>query len=306
MSNEPEHYLTITIEEGNEGERLDTYLASVVQICSRSQLPQYRIEVQQSGKPVKLSRRVRPGETYSVKYTEPQAPDIVPEDIALPILYEDEDVVVIDKPQGMVVHPAHGNYSGTLVQGLLYHCGIREGHLSSENLRPGIVHRLDKDTSGVIITAKHKKAQEYLASQFRRRKVKKVYYAVIKGRPPEQEGIIDRQICRDRAHRKRFTVTESGGKTAITRYKLKRNLDGYSLLALSPKTGRTHQLRVHCTSMGHPVLGDPIYARRDSRYPDATLMLHAFSLKISLPGDREIHTFRAPLPERFSSFLGDR
>lgn len=306
MNNLPDSTLTITIGEEHDGTRLDTYLASVERICSRSQLAHYRLTASTGGKEVKLSRRIRPGETYRISYSVPQEPDIGPEEMDLQVLYEDDDVVVIDKPQGMVVHPARGNYTGTLVQGLLFHCNGKEGNFPEEDLRPGIVHRLDKDTSGVIITAKHVKAQEYLASQFRKRKVQKVYYAVVKGRPRQQEGIIDKPIIRDRTHRKRFATTESGGKAALTRYRLKRTVGGYSLLALSPKTGRTHQLRVHCAGMGNPILGDPVYARKDSRFPEVTMMLHAYSLKIRLPGNGEVHTFTAPLPERFSSFLRRR
>ncbi len=303
MSNAPDCTLTITIDEKNGGTRLDTYLASVARICSRSQLAHYGLTASTGGKEVKLSKRVRPGETYHISYSVPPEPDIGPEEMDLPVLYEDDDVVVIDKPQGMVVHPARGNYTGTLVQGLLFHCSGKRGDFPEEDLRPGIVHRLDKETSGVIITAKHVKAREYLSSQFRRRKVKKVYYAVVKGRPQQQEGIIDRPIARDRTRRKRFTAAESGGKAALTRYKVKRTVGGYSLLALSPKTGRTHQLRVHCAGMGTPILGDPVYARKDSRFPDVTMMLHAYSLTIRLPGNGEVHTFTAPLPQRFRKFL---
>lgn len=295
--------LTVTIDEGCGGMRLDAYLAAVVKLCSRSQLSYYGIEAFHRGNEVKLSKKVQTGEEYLISYTEPSEPDIRPEEIDLAILYEDDDVIVINKPQGMVVHPAHGNYTGTLVQGLMHYCGNLRRGFSEEPVRPGIVHRLDKDTSGVIITAKNRKAQEYLSAQFRKRRVEKVYYAVVKGRTPRQEGLIDKALVRDRQHRKRFTVSDEGGKNAETLYRLQHEQNGYSLLTLHPKTGRTHQLRVHCAHLGTPILGDPVYSRKDNKHPALGLMLHAYSLKIKLPVDGKEHTFTAPLPERFDEFM---
>lgn len=304
MDNTGIRYVSFAVEnEEHRGMRLDLYISKVLGLCSRSQLAYYSAEVSSKGKPVKLSKKIRPGEAYELAYSKPAEPAVVPEYIELDIVYEDEDVIVVNKPQGMVVHPGQGNFSGTLIQGLLHYCNNLQENFPEEQIRPGIVHRLDKDTSGVIITAKHKKAQEYLAAQFRRRKVKKLYYGIVKGRPPAAEGHIEKSIVRDKVHRKRFTVTGTDGKKAFTKYKVKKTLENYSLLLLSPKTGRTHQLRVHCAWMGTPILGDPVYSRKDNRYPEFGLMLHAYSLKIRLPGDGEVHVFRAPLPERFKRFL---
>ncbi len=303
-NNLKEHTISFTVKKPeHEGARLDTCLAEVLGIHSRSQLQHYQVRAASGGRSVKLSKKIRRGEQYEISYIEPQVPDVRPEEIPLSLLYEDEDVIVVDKPQGMVVHPAHGNYSGTLMQGLLYYCATISDNFTERCNRPGIVHRLDKDTSGVIITAKHPRAQEYLASQFRRRKVRKIYYGIVKGRPPQGDGIVDAALTRDKMHRKRFCVTEHGGKKAVTRYRVEQTFEGYSLLRLSPRTGRTHQLRVHCAHIGTPILGDPLYSRKDNSFPDAGLMLHAYSLKIRLPRDQAEHVFTVPLPERFTSFM---
>lgn len=293
-----------TVTEPNaEGMRADLYVSHVLGICSRSQLPYYNLTVKINGSPAKLSKKVKEGDRLTVSYAEPEPPEISPEDIPLDILYEDDNVIVVNKPRGMVVHPAKGNYSGTLVQGLMHYCKDLAKNFDSETVRPGIVHRLDKDTTGVVITAKNSAAHEALARQFRNRKTKKRYLAVVKGRPPEQDGRIEKNIERDRTHRKRFMVTRHGGKRGVTRYRIRRIYDGYSLLMLSPFTGRTHQLRVHMSWIGCPILGDPVYARRDKRFPDAPLMLHARSLAVTLPGETEPRRFSAPVPEDFKEVL---
>ncbi|HUX11831.1 MAG TPA: RNA pseudouridine synthase, partial [Spirochaetia bacterium] len=176
---------------------------------------------------------------------------------------------------------------------------------SSYHERPGIVHRLDKDTSGVIIAAKNPESLEYLALQFRRRTAKKIYLAVVKGRPRSRRGIVEGNIRRDPAHRKRFVLSESQGKPSRSSYRVVRELGDYTLVELRPVTGRTHQLRVHMQHIGNPVLGDPIYGRKDPTYPDLPLMLHAYRLLITTP-DGVSRTFKAPLPERFRNFLSQK
>jgi 23S rRNA pseudouridine1911/1915/1917 synthase len=236
-------------------------------------------------------------------YSDPRPIAATPEKIDLDILYEDQDVIVVNKAQGMVVHPGCGNASGTLVNALLYYCAQLQHNFSGEPIRPGIVHRLDRDTSGVIIVAKHAAAHGYLADQFKNRRVQKQYLAIVYGTPPQTSGEIATRIFRDPRHRQRFT-TRSGsktGKTALTHYRVLKRLKGSTLLSLRPRTGRTHQLRVHMKYLGCPILADPIYGRPD---PGITLMLHAFRLGLHLlDGSKTV--FKAPLPSRFKTFLKD-
>lgn len=285
--------------------RLDRYIAEVMGIASRSQLKHFELSARVAGAPAKMSRKLEEGDTVSVEYTEPPGTEIGPEDIPIDIIYEDEDVLVVDKPRGMVVHPGAGNRSGTLIQGIMHHCSRQAAEFPDEPLRPGVVHRLDKETSGVIIVAKNVRAHEYLSSQFRRRKTKKRYIAIVKGEIRHTGGTIDHPVARDRHHRKRFTWTRPEGKRALTRYKVVKRFPGYTLVLLAPKTGRTHQLRVHMLSENHPILGDPVYGRKDARFPDAGLMLHASALTIRLPEDREEHTFKAPMPKHFRDILNE-
>jgi 23S rRNA pseudouridine1911/1915/1917 synthase len=222
----------------------------------------------------------------------------------------------VNKAQGMVVHPGAGNHSGTLANALL---GRRlkqgrgpeeaRGHGPFPDKRLGIVHRLDKDTSGVIIAAYDDEALAFLSGQFKERRAKKIYAAIVKGTPPGPQGKIDTRIARDSRDRKRFAVSPDRGRIALTQYKLIGEFDGYSLLLIKPRTGRTHQIRVHLSYLGCPILGDPVYGRRDTRYPDATLMLHAKSLSIAVPGSGPLpetpllRSFSAPFPPRFAALL---
>jgi 23S rRNA pseudouridine1911/1915/1917 synthase len=300
-----------------EGEsRLDRFIAENLKVLTRSQLKSRLIRASVNGREVKLSRLVHDGDRFSLEL-EPEASRVeLAEDLELSVVYEDDSVIVVDKPQGMVTHPAHGNWQGTLANGLLGRFaaakGIAEpaGEPSGDPAgqaerhpvpaRAGIVHRLDKDTSGVIIAARNAVAQEFLAAQFRDRSTSKLYYAIVKGRPPAASGRLDSWQARDPANRKRFAPSEEGrGKRAVTDWKLLGASGDYAFLALKPRTGRTHQLRVHCRQMGCPIVGDPVYAKKDARFPDATLMLHAAELRIMIPGESEIRCFYAPLPERF-------
>jgi 23S rRNA pseudouridine1911/1915/1917 synthase len=289
--------------QADEPIRFDRYLAEVRGLLSRSQLKTRFVALRINGKVSKLSRMVEDGDGYSVEILDEmdRSSASEPECIPLSILYEDHDVIVVDKPQGMVVHPAHGNWSGTLANALLGHLAAA-GASGEAPPRAGIVHRLDKDTSGVIIAGKNAASQEYLASQFRDRTTAKTYVAIVAGRPAMTAGRIDDALARDPRDRKRWARAPEGtGKRAVTDWRVIAGSAGYSVLALNPRTGRTHQLRVHCKGMGCPILGDPVYGRPDKRFPRCTLLLHALELRITLPGAIEASVFSAPLPERFRS-----
>ena len=222
------------------------------------------------------------------------------EAIPLSVLYEDDDILVIDKAQGMSVHPGAGNWSGTVANALLGLYG-EDFETGDDSMRPGIVHRLDKDTSGVMVIAKTKEAHLSLTTQFSNHSNEKYYLALSKGFFAQSEGYIDKRIVRDRNNRKKFTVTDrkSEGKDALTKYRVLGQGKHCALLRLRIYTGRTHQIRVHLSSIGHSVLGDPIYSRPDKEYGDATLMLHAERLVIDHPITGERMVFRSNMPQRF-------
>jgi 23S rRNA pseudouridine1911/1915/1917 synthase len=290
--------------------RLDVYASERLELFSRSQARSRILEATVNGIPARLARTVRQGDLVVIRYVDPPPTGLVAEDIPLTVIYENDDVIVIDKPQGMVVHPGSGNPNGTLLNALLFHCQDIARRFTTGDPRPGIVHRLDKDTSGVIIAAKSPEAHAFLARQFHDRAARKHYIAVTTGATVEPSGRVDDRLGRDPRDRKRFTWVTRGGRSALTLYKVIRTyrLPGpsegaYGLVALSPRTGRTHQLRVHLKRLGTPVLGDPMYGRRDPMFPEATLMLHARSLRILLPGETEPRTFVSKLPERFRIVL---
>jgi 23S rRNA pseudouridine1911/1915/1917 synthase len=294
-----------TVENVPQELRLDRYIAEYLKLLTRSQIKPRNLIARINGKQVKISRAVQERDIIELQWDEALPSELIPENIPLNILYEDERVVVINKAQGMVVHPGAGNRTGTLANALLYRrftsnfvSDIEEGIGSIESFRPGIVHRLDKDTSGVLIAAYDNDALTFLSDQFKSRKVRKIYAAIVQG-IPQSEGIINTFITRDSRNRKKFTVSTNKGKHALTHYKVIRSYGNYSLLLLRPKTGRTHQLRVHLRSIGHPIIGDPIYGNSDSH----TLMLHAKSLTLLLPGKRETSTFTTRLPSRFKELL---
>ena len=294
-----------------EGMRLDRFVAERMGLFTRSQAKARVAALKVNGEEARPSRRLRFGDRVTVAYNdqpaeEPAGGAPAAEAIPLAILFENDQVTVIDKPQGMVVHPGNANRSGTLVNALLAHCrGLAEAYGGREP-RPGIVHRLDKDTSGVIITARNPEAHEHLARQFRDRRVRKLYLAVVRGSPRSDAGRVDRALGRSRRDRTRFAPVAAGGRRAITDWRVLRRYDGCSLVLLAPRTGRTHQLRVHLKLLGTPVLGDPLYGGTDARFPGATLMLHAWKLRITLPGESEAREFRAPLPGRFKALLRSR
>jgi 23S rRNA pseudouridine1911/1915/1917 synthase len=284
--------------------RIDYFISEKMPGFSRSRIGAQDSRLLVNGKLVKKSKKIKIGDTITFHCKTLPTTSVEPQKIDLHILFEDQNAIVLNKEQGIVVHPAAGNWDGTIANGLMYYAGKLE--TGNENFRPGIVHRLDKDTSGVMITSKNVRAHELLSSQFKNRKTKKVYIALIKGIPLKAKGSIENRIVRDPRNRKKFCCTNDPekGKTAITDYEVLRIFTlksgvSYSLIRLMLGTGRTHQLRVHMRSIGHPILGDPIYSRKDSHTLPVSLMLHALSLSIVLPGEINYSKFVAPLPERF-------
>jgi 23S rRNA pseudouridine1911/1915/1917 synthase len=295
------------------GLRLDRYVSEQLGLLSRSQIKSRSLSAVLNGKPVKRSRIIKPGDFLELSWEEANSLDLVPEDIPLTVLYEDSRVIVINKAQGMVVHPGAGNYQGTLANALLYRRLNRlpdSNTMPGDACRPGIVHRLDKDTSGVMICAWDEESHAFLSEEFKARKVRKHYAAIIRGTPRERSGKIETLLCRDSRNRKRFAVSNPAvgsitarGKEALTYYRIIRSWNNYSLALLRPRTGRTHQLRVHMAYLGHPIAGDPIYGSPEPLFPQVTLMLHAKSLKIILPGEEDFRVFTTPLPDRFRDMI---
>ena len=293
----------------DKGERLDKYIASLPNGMNRSKLKSGVTEILINGKKSKLSQKVNANDLIDISWEDNIPENIEPENIPLDIIYEDENVTVVNKAQGMVTHPACGNWNGTLVNALLYHWGreavkqVKEGSEQKimEFRRPGIVHRLDKETSGIIITAKNRDVEEYLGQQFRQKTLRKEYILIVKGRPPAVAGDIRTQIIRDPKDRKRFKAVEntSEGKYARTLYHCISSYGNYTLVRVRLKTGRTHQIRVHMKYLGCPIVGDPVYNKVDPIFPDATLMLHSKLLQITLPGEDKPRTFITPTPKRF-------
>jgi len=267
------------------------------------------VEIRLNGKKVKASRRVTPGGRLEVLLRPLEAPQFSAEELPLRILYEDSHVIVVDKPEGMVVHPGAGVKQGTLVQGLLYYVKTLKETFPEESVRPGIVHRLDKDTSGVLIAAKDPMTLEYLSSQFRNKRVEKTYVAIVKGSPLKGEGSIVGNLVRDPKNRKRFRMVEGEGKKGKlmeTWFRVLSRFGPYSFVLLKPKTGRTHQLRVQMQAIGCPILGDPLYSRKgnlSSEEITPRLYLHAYALRILLPDEATHRTFYSPIPEEFKKTL---
>lgn len=284
--------------------RLDKYLADYAALMTRSRLKQAVTDLRVNGKAAKLSTPVGPGDRIEIAYEKPEPPGYEPEELPLDIIYEDDQVIVLNKARGMVVHPAAGNHSGTLAQGLMHHISRLADNFAHEPLRPGIVHRLDKDTTGVLIAAKTPEVHAFLAEQFRRKETKKTYLAVLRGRLTPREGRVETHLIRDPMNRKKFTWSSTGGKESRTHYKVLSYFQDTSFVVLRPETGRTHQLRVHMLSLGHPILGDPVYGRKKGPAAEH-LMLHAYMLEIRIPGKETASAFRAALPADFKKTLQD-
>lgn len=296
--------LLIDVTQDFEGERIDKYLSRLVTDSSRSAI-QKLIEsgsVKVNGSQVSKNYKVSADDEILMLQGELKTLDAEPENIPLDIVYEDSDLLVVNKPRGMVVHPAPGNYSGTLVNALLFHC---KDSLSGINgvLRPGIVHRIDKDTSGLLIVAKNDKAHIGLAEQIKEHSFTREYNAVVCGHLKEYEGTVCAPIGRNPKDRKKMCVTENNSKNAVTHYKVINEYEGYSHISLRLETGRTHQIRVHMAYIGHPVAGDFVYGNdKKSAYLNGQC-LHAIKIGFVHPITNEYLEFNSELPDYFKEFL---
>jgi len=293
---------TLAVPEAAEGQRLDAFLGAADEDLSRSAAQNLceRGFVLRNGEPANKKDRLKAGDIILYELPEPLLADAQPENIPLEIIYEDAHLLVVNKPQGMVVHPAAGNPSGTLVNALLWHCG---GSLSSINgvIRPGIVHRIDKGTSGLLVIAKDDRTHTGLAERFAVHEIDRVYDAVVCGNFRDDEGTIDRPIGRHPLDRKKMCVTEKNSRKAITHYTVLERFGGFTYIKCRLETGRTHQIRVHMASIGHPVAGDPLYGSARKDLPGQCL--HAGLLGFVHPVTGEHLLFTAPPPQAFTSFL---
>nr|MBC7245057.1 RluA family pseudouridine synthase [Chloroflexota bacterium] len=296
-----EQIITLHVEHG--GQRVDRYIAEAVPDLSRSfvqkLLDEGRITI--AGQVPKASYKVATGDVITVCVPPPEPIELQPEDLPLTIVYEDADIVVVDKPAGMVVHPAHSHRSGTLVNALLAHCPDLGG-IGGE-LRPGIVHRLDKDTSGLLVVAKNDAAYRHLQHQFKQRLVHKTYLALTEGILEAAHGVIEAPIGRDPQQRKRMAVLPRGGREARTEYRALEYFAQHTLVEAEPITGRTHQIRIHFAFIGHPVAGDRVYGFRKQRLPLPRQFLHAARLAFTLPASGQPIEFSSPLPDDLAAVL---
>ena len=295
----------VILQADRAGVRVDKYIAEAVPDLSRAAVQRLMDEgrILVNGSAVKPSHRLELGDTISVLIPPPKTTEIVAETIPLDVVYEDSDIIVVNKPAGMVVHPAFGHVGGTLVNAVLAHCPDLSG--VGGELRPGIVHRLDKDTSGLIVVAKGDTALRNLQAQFKGREVRKVYLALAEGHVTPATGLIDAPIGRDPKARKKMAVVAKGGREAQTEYQVRENYEAHTLVEAHPLTGRTHQIRIHMAFIGHPIAGDPIYGFRKQRARSPRLFLHAARLGFRLPGSGEWREFQAPLPADLAAVLED-
>ena len=287
----------------DEGARLDQFIAKSCDISralSQQLIEQGNVIVNQ--KSVVKSYRLQQGDLLSVTIPPPADSQLVAQDIPLEIVYEDADLLVVNKPKGMVVHPAPGNPDGTLVNALLFHCGDTLSGIGGE-IRPGIVHRIDKDTSGLLVVAKNDKAHQGLAQQFAVHSIQREYQAIVYGRFAQEQGTINEPIGRSRTDRKKMTVTDNNSKQAITHYEVMTQYKRFSHVKLQLQTGRTHQIRVHMSKMGHPVAGDALYGPKKVIASLHGQCLHAGTLGFLHPINGEEMSFTSPLPEYFTSFI---
>lgn len=298
---------TVFVDESDTGKRLDVVVASVISDCSRSYAAKLIIEghIHVQGENKKPGYRVKAGEKIEARVPAPIPAIYEPEAIEIDILYEDEHLIVINKRAGIVVHPAPGHYSGTLVNALLHHCPDI-GSINGE-IRPGIVHRLDKDTSGTLVVAKNSNIHENLSMQFKSRTIKKEYLALVHGEMTFDSGSINLPVGRHPVHRKRMSTKSRKGREAETLWEVRERFKNATYIKVHLKTGRTHQIRVHCASINHPVIGDPVYCTRktgsdlfnkqDLKKKVTRQMLHARRLKIFHPALQKEMTFESPIPQ---------
>lgn len=287
-----------------EGERIDKCISNYLESLSRS----YIQKIIKDGKAyvndavVKANYKVKVDDKVQFEIPDCEEPDIPPQDIPLDILYEDKDILIVNKPKDMVVHPAPGHYEGTLVNAIMFHC---KDELSGINgvLRPGIVHRIDKDTTGSIIICKNDEAHRKIAQQLKEHSITRKYRAIVYGRIMEEEGTVNAPIGRHPTDRKKMAINEKNGKPAVTHYKVLERFDKYTYIECQLETGRTHQIRVHMTSIGHPLLGDEVYGNAKCPFKLEGQTLHAMTIGFIHPTTGEYAEYEAPLPEYFEHLL---
>lgn len=296
-----ESKLIIDVSDEETGERIDSFLSGKTEF-TRTRIQQLIKDknITVNGKVTKSSYKIEENDEIAIEVPEAETTEIKPENIKIDIVYEDSDIAVINKQAGLVVHPAHGHYSGTLVNAILYH--IKDLSGINGEIRPGIVHRLDKDTSGLIVIAKNDKVHTTLTEMFQEKKIRKTYLAILKGKLNKSEGKIVTQIGRDKNDRKKMTVIDdiTKGKNAITNYKVVSQNNLFTLVKVNIETGRTHQIRVHMRHLGYPILGDSVYGRKDN---EKRQMLHAYKLEFIHPVTGRQMEFIGEIPEDFQKAL---
>ena len=293
------------IVENQAGDRIDRYLSEELEDRSRSYIQklikdQYVIV---NDKPVKANYRLSLGDRVEIELPEAKEPDIVPEDIPVDILYEDQDIIIVNKPKQMVVHPAPGHYTGTLVNALMYHCGSELSGING-TMRPGIVHRIDMDTTGSLVVCKNDMAHQSLSEQLKEHSIRRIYVAVVHGNIKEESGIVNAPIGRHPVERKKMSIHAKNGREAFTHFKVLERFGDYTYIQCELETGRTHQIRVHMASIGHPLLGDEVYGPRKCPFPYLQgQTLHAKTIGIIHPRTGEYLEINAPLPDYFIQLL---
>lgn len=291
--------------ENQDGERIDRYLSEELADRSRSYIQKLIKEnhVTVNQKPVKANYRLSLGDRVEIDLPEAKEPDIKPEDIPLDILYEDKDIIIVNKPKQMVVHPAPGHYSQTLVNALMYHCGFELSGING-TMRPGIVHRIDMDTTGSLVACKNDMAHQSLSKQLKEHSIRRIYVAIVHGNIKEEDGTINAPIGRHPTERKKMSIHSRNGREAITHYQVLERFGNYTYIQCELETGRTHQIRVHMASLGHPLLGDMVYGPKKCPFPHLQgQTLHARTLGIIHPRTGEYLEVNAPLPAYFIELL---
>ena len=294
----------LKVSEGEEG-RLDKYLSDKLEDMTRSYLKKLISDdkaVLVNGNPAKPNYKLKPGDIIELAVPEPIELEIKAENISLDIVYEDNDMLVVNKPQGMVVHPAAGNYTGTLVNALLYHCGDSLSGINGEK-RPGIVHRIDKDTSGLLLVAKNDNAHQKLSSQIKEHSLTRAYKALVHGNIKQDSGRIDAPIGRHPSDRKKMTITDKNSREAVTNFRVLERYGRYTFVECILETGRTHQIRVHMSKNGHPIVGDKTYGVKKEEFNLTGQLLHAYKVGFIHPVSGEYMEFVSELPDYYMNVL---